>query len=330
MEEEQIYNLFAKHFSGETTPDEENIINLWLKEDPLNKDQYDEMKNLWGSTSPADSSWDVDRAWKNLAANTIVKQKHVFTLSFITRTINARFRYANIAAVFLVIICGYFLIKQSGVLNQRSKEIILPDNSKVMLNGSSRLKYPKRFNGNSREVDLDGEAYFEVAHNPSYPFVVHSGKISTTALGTKFNVSCFASDKSITVSLIEGKVKISKKELNEVQPIVILQPDQQLVYSREANVSTVEQFDADKTIGWKDDILKFDNEPLSQIFVRLERAYGPKFELGVNSFKDFKVTANFKKESCLTVTEVLKKLTGLRVKTTKENNEVKTITFEEK
>lgn len=346
MQEEQIYNLLAKHFSGEATPDEEKIINVWLQENPLNKGQYDEMKSLWNVTVSNNSDWNVDAAWKNLSAKTNIELKSINMSSFTNRIFNTRNRYTNIAAVFLVIFCGYFLMNQFGVFNRNDKdnivwvekvtalgekaEIFLPDNSKIILNGSSKLKYPKQFDGDKREVELEGEAYFEVTHKPDFPFIVHAGNISTTVLGTKFNVSAFTNENNIAVSLIEGKVKVSRKESKELQPIIILQPNQQFIYNREAKISSVEQFDTDKTIGWKDNILIFDNESLVQVLARLERAYGTKFELAANSFKDFKVTANFKKEYCLTVIEVLQKLTGLEASTTKENDEIIKIVFEEK
>lgn len=338
--------MLAKYFSGETAPDEEDVIDEWLREDPLNKDQYEELKSLWSGTTSNNSNWDVNTAWKSLLTKTNIEQGRVYTNSIITKMAYNKYRYASIAAVFLVIICGYFLISQSGFLNRnKSKtiewiekvtapgekaEIVLGDNSRIILNGSSRLKYLKRFNGIKREVELEGEAYFEITHKPDSPFLVHSRNIITTVLGTKFNVSAFRNEKNIAVSLVEGKVKISKSEINEEQPIIVLQPNQQFVYSREAKVSTIEQFDADKTIGWKDNILKFENETLEQVLIRLERAYGTKFELTSNSFKNFKVTANFRKESCTTITEVLKELTGLVVNTIKENNEIKKIVFEEK
>ena len=342
MEEEKIYELLAKHFSGETTLDEEKVITTWLHEDPMNKEQFDEMKTIWNNTIPSNSNWDIDAAWKNLSTKTISETRRFSIPSFTYAT--TRTRYANIAAIFLVIICGYFLLNHSGIFNQKENirwiekvtsagekaEIILPDKSKIILNGSSKLKYPSRFESTKRVVELEGEAYFEVAHNPALPFIVHSGNISTTVLGTKFNVSAYKNEKNISVSLIEGKVKVSKKESNEEQPIIILQPDQQFVYSREAKVSTVKQFDVDKTIGWKDNILNFDDEPLDEVFARLNRAYEIKFELTAKSFKDFKVTANFLKESGITIAEVLQKLTGLKANIMKENNEVKKIVFEEK
>jgi transmembrane sensor len=143
-------------------------------------------------------------------------------------------------------------------------------------------------------------------------------------------VSAYKNGKNISISLIEGTVKVSRNESNQERPIVILHPDQQLVYNTEANASTVEQFDKDKTIGWKNNILKFDNEAFEEVLTRLEREYGISFELKADSYKDFKVTANFKNESSQTVTEVLQKLTGLGVNTIKDNNEVKKIIFEEK
>src|SRR5688572_8298430 len=88
----------------------------------------------------------------------------------------------------------------------------LPDGSTVLLNEGSKLEYPITFSGDTREVFLQGEGYFDIQHNPSKPFVVKTANVTTTVLGTAFNVKAFPSEKHITVTVTRGKVKVSKDE----------------------------------------------------------------------------------------------------------------------
>ena len=177
---------------------------------------------------------------------------------------------------------------------------------------------------------MEGEAYFEVTHDVIKPFIVHSGNISTTDLGTKFDVSAFPNEETIIVSLEEGKVEVSTNKSGTQKEDIILSPSQQLIYNKEKAISKIEQFDLEKTIGWKDNILVFDNEPLSKVLIPLERYFGVKFEIADQSLANRTIKANFKNNSFWTVTEVLKKATGLTYKTIQENNELKKIIFYEK
>jgi ferric-dicitrate binding protein FerR (iron transport regulator) len=204
------------------------------------------------------------------------------------------------------------------------------DGSKVTLNAKSKLKYPTSFTGKQREIYLDGEAYFEVQRDSSRPFIVHTGNLSTIVLGTKFNVNASQNEKTIEVSLIEGKVKIASGEQNNKKDMVILQPDQQLIYDKTTDVGTVNQFDELKVTGWKDGILKFDDESLAIVFKELEKMYGIKFEIAEQSYNNIKITANFKNESYLTIVEAIKKLTRLEYKIIKEANEPPKIVFDKK
>jgi ferric-dicitrate binding protein FerR (iron transport regulator) len=177
---------------------------------------------------------------------------------------------------------------------------------------------------------LDGEAYFEVQRDSSRPFIVHTGKLSTIVLGTKFNVNASHNEKTIEVSLVEGKVKVTSGEQSNKKDMVILKPDQQLIFDKTTAIGIVNQFDQLKVTGWKDNILKFDDEPLAIVFKELEKMYGIKFEIAKQSYSNIKITANFKNESYLTIVEAIKKLTRLEYKIIKETNEPPKIVFDKK
>lgn len=246
---------------------------------------------------------------------------------------------ASVAFILVLSLAAFYFL---GVFNNNSNEInwaenitqngqkiilSLPDGSSITLNGNSRLKYPQKFEAQIRDVYLEGEAFFNIAHDSSKPFVVHTKNISTTVLGTKFNVHAFSNSDEISVSLVEGTVKVTNKEKNGVKGNIILKPNQKLVYNLDNDISEVKGFDYLQEIGWKDNILVFNDEPLEKVFTRLEIAYGIKFELNNKAYEKIKITTKFENSTLTTVNEVIKKLTGLDYKTIAAKNIITKVIF---
>jgi len=169
---------------------------------------------------------------------------------------------------------------------QRTK-IALSDGTQVWLNSKSTLAYPQVFM-EERNVQLTGEAYFEVAPNPQKPFTVTVGEVKVTALGTAFNVSGFPETGQVQVALFEGSVKITTVAGQEI----ILNPDQMAVYRKGVldteNIQYAEQF------LWKDGIYGFVNEPLANIIHKLELYYDIRIEVADSSILGYKYTGKFR------------------------------------
>jgi hypothetical protein len=168
----------------------------------------------------------------------------------------------------------------------------LSDGTEVNLNYGSRIKYPRTF-GNTREITLSGEGYFDVAHNPEIPFVVRAGKLSVKALGTEFNVHAYPDDDVIETTLIEGKVVVEKICRNDKSRLIgEMTPGQHLAYRPDSHTAETTQGAVDKYIAWKEGKLLFDNESITEIAEKLERMFNVEFELADN-VKDFSYTATF-------------------------------------
>jgi len=151
--------------------------------------------------------------------------------------------------------------------------IVLADGTKVYLNAVSSIKYPTQFNGDQRVVELDGEAYFEVAKNKNKPFIVKSGDQDIEVLGTHFNVHAYTNESVIKTTLLEGSVAVSYKNQKEV-----LKPGQQSNVSEKFNKIGIKQVDTEAAIAWKNGRFKFDNADLKTVMRQLERWYGIKAE----------------------------------------------------
>lgn len=151
--------------------------------------------------------------------------------------------------------------------------IVLADGTKVYLNAVSSVKYPTQFNGNQRLVELEGEAYFEVAKNKSKPFIVKSGNQTIEVLGTHFNVQAYDNEAVAKTTLLEGSVAVSHKNQK-----AILRPGQQANVSDNFNKITVREVDTEAAIAWKNGRFKFDDADLKTVMKQLERWYGIKVE----------------------------------------------------
>lgn len=195
--------------------------------------------------------------------------------------------------------------------------ITLSDGSKITLNAASKIKYPLNFTEGRREIYLEGEAFFEVIHDSKNPFEVHTGQITTTDLGTKFNIKAFANSEIIAVSLVEGKISVLSENMKSG---IMLEPSRKFSFNKNKLSGTVDNFDRDETIGWIDNILVFHKEPLKNVLAGLTRMYGIEFTLTDALTGDKEITANFRKESYKTVAEAIRKAAELKYKTENDNN----------
>lgn len=150
----------------------------------------------------------------------------------------------------------------------KTAKIQLPDGSKVWLSACSRLIFPNKFLNNApREVRLIGEAYFEVTHDEARPFIVHSGNISTTVLGTTFNVRCFEGEQP-RVTLASGSVQVSSNGNQSVR----LTPGQQALFSSN-NTFKVDDADVEGVLSWLNGGFYFENQTLREVLTDIGRWY---------------------------------------------------------
>lgn len=148
-------------------------------------------------------------------------------------------------------------------------EVTLPDGTKVWLNAASSLKYPSSFAKNERKVELQGEAYFEVAKDKNRPFRVATKQQTVEVLGTHFNISAYNDETQVKTTLLEGAVNVSSGT-NSLK----LKPGQQaLLNLADAKLHLNPNVDVDKEMAWKNDLFAFDNDDLKTIMRQISRWY---------------------------------------------------------
>jgi ferric-dicitrate binding protein FerR (iron transport regulator) len=145
-------------------------------------------------------------------------------------------------------------------------QLVLSDGTKVWLNSASSLKYPVTFTGNKREIELSGEAYFEVAHNPHKPFRVISNGQIVEVLGTHFNVNAYADEPAIKTTLLEGSVKVQSNGVSKT-----IKPNEQ-VQLRNGSMNIVKA-DVNEATAWKNGFFYFKDDDIKSVLRQLARWY---------------------------------------------------------
>lgn len=188
------------------------------------------------------------------------------------------------------------------------KWIKLPDGTSVQLNNDSRLIYDQRFEGKEkREVTLYGEAFFDVAHDAAHPFVIHTGKITTTVLGTAFNISAYDHQKAVTVTVTRGRVMVQRAD----KTLAVLTPNEQLSWKIGQEYLNKQTVNAEKVTTWKAQDLIMDDITLLQASELISKRYGIEVLFKSDQVKTCRFTAAFLNRNNITqVTEVLSAITG--------------------
>jgi ferric-dicitrate binding protein FerR (iron transport regulator) len=173
--------------------------------------------------------------------------------------------------------------------------ITLSDGSTVRLNAQSSITYPENFAEELRELELIGEAFFDITKDKDRPFIVSSHKIQTTVLGTTFNINAYDS-AAVSVALVSGKVKVNATPDNQSfnQSEVYLNPGESAFYVGRSGDINIETFDEKKLVAWKDGIIYLSDAGYKQVFDQLSRWYGVEFEFANVPTKQWDYSGEFK------------------------------------
>ena len=172
------------------------------------------------------------------------------------------------------------------------KYVLLPDSTQVWLNASSSLEFPNHFNAVKREVTLSGEAYFDVKHADKTPFIIHTGKISTTVLGTAFNIKAYPDRENIIVSVSRGKVRVSYNNT----PVATLIKGQQVKVSSLYSTAVERKIAPTQVAAWQQGNMSYEDEALEDIIADLQRLYNVNIKIDNASIRNLKVSTAFRRE----------------------------------
>lgn len=294
MDKQYFIELLHKYLKGNATEAEQQFLasyyNLFQSEADvvalLSKEEKEKLKkNI------------QEAVWQNVSRLEQQEEKTISIKKWVLRV-------AAAAVIVGICITGFFLsrtpekqaVLQSVAKQYENRLIRLPDGSTVIVHAGSKFSYPSSFAGNAkREVYLQGEAYFDIKHNPSQLFIVHTGTLSTTVLGTAFNIKAFPQDADIVVTVTRGKVKIS--DHNTTLGVIV--SNQQIVYNKQQSVSTQNEVNAENYLSWKDQDLVFNNITVGEAAELLEERFKVRIVCYDSLIRSSRFTTTFTKGESL-------------------------------
>ncbi len=334
----RFIDLITRHFSNETTGSENEILAEWLKSDTENLKLFKEYQKTWEIFEKAriEEQMDLDAEWEKLEGKILeIKEIPVFNQQPVpairqqVKSIRYRFinrplpiyyqRVIKIAAVIILIAIPTFLFllylmqPESKKLNASTGiiESRLPDGTSVTLNTGSLLEYPSRFSGSKRDIILAGEAWFEVAHDKTKPFIISNGKVRIEVLGTSFYVNTKNTTGNIDVILSNGKIALYYNDRPSVQ--VLLTPGEKAEILKEQEKISKSSNDNENFLSWKTKIFVFNDDPMSEIIQALNKVYHANIKLTNNNISNCRITATFDNQSLESILNVLKSTVNLTI-----------------
>jgi ferric-dicitrate binding protein FerR (iron transport regulator) len=196
------------------------------------------------------------------------------------------------------------------------KVVHLADGTTVTLNAHSEIRYSSVYNGKTREIELKGEAFFDVARDVGRPFIVHAGKASTQVYGTAFNISAYPDASQLRIALQHGKIGVRYDGVAGTERI--LSPGELLICDKADDSFTLEKQPAADMNAWTTGKISFYKTPLSEVFRDLGSRYGKHFDYDIAVGKRA-ITGSYNDASLQQVIQYLHFLTGLRFTQSKDH-----------
>lgn len=274
--------LLMKYVKGDVTPEEQEKVICWLDESPEHMRQFRSLRKLYDI-----SIWNCNEDVHEVNKKSSIFMKPVFL------------EFLKVAAVILVTFLGTrfffgFNEEHAGMqtvvvpAGQRA-ELYLADGTKVWLNSRSTLKFPDRFDDDARNVELDGEGYFDVSRNEKAPFTVHTSKYNVKVLGTEFNVKSYSDRNYFSTSLLKGSVEVSNT--NNSQSVLLKPQEQALANDGRLVVKKIQ----DKNyFRWKEGLLCLDDESISELIAKLELYYDVDIIVKKQSLMKYRYSGKFR------------------------------------
>jgi len=308
-----IYNLITKKLDGDITQEELQSLNDLILI-PENKKIYDDLTQIW--SADIDNSINVD------VAAAFEKVEKRFEANKKGKVIPFKFLYAAAAIIVLVLVSTYFirLNTQTNVSNNEIASVtkplvtpnvkklefvesvnVLQDSSVVDLNKNSKIVYSSNFGETTREVELEGEAFFTVTSDTSKPFIIHTPEIDVKVLGTSFFVNATPGSPVVDVVVKTGKVWVNSKNNKEG---VVLTAGQKIRYNTETK--NFEDFDLDENkLFWKTKRLRFRRIKMQEVAKEIENLYNVTIVLDKKS-KSLPLNSTFENKTIEEVLEIIK------------------------
>lgn len=326
---QKIWTLITRHLSGEASPAEGKELRQWLDTDPKNREFYENIAASWNAT-PGES---VDAPFLFDYEGGLGKLRDKMDRGgrFPVQKRKPLKRPSNIpvlslAAVVLgcLLAASVFMTLQVWEIpaevvtystsDSEQRIITLPDGSVVRLNRNSRIEYSENSGKESRDVHLEGEAFFNVSENPERPFVIRADGAVVQVLGTSFNVK--GGDR-VMVAVEEGLVSF-RHVGHEEKSGAHLSAGQFGMLSEDGREVVIENTDIENYMGWMNGYLRFSDMPFSEVIKQLERIYGVEHAIAEAPVREYRLTVYSERMQMEEVLETIALALDLKYKRQKD------------
>jgi ferric-dicitrate binding protein FerR (iron transport regulator) len=294
MNKELYIDIFEKYINNSASEEEiRQLISIIETNAGLNRWFEEQIRN-----APAEINEDLkQRMFRNIQAQTETSQTNE---SRVKIALKKTLRIAAAIALPIALIYGLYHYQERDSIHQidnnalvisaepgEKANITLPDGSRVWLNSASQLTYSNTYNQKERLLQLDGEAYFEVAHDVERAFIVQCMDIKTEVLGTTFGIKAYKEDSLVSVVLIEGKVQVTFANKTK-----IMKPDERIVYNKSNRKLSNKTVNPTDFTAWRENRLRFENETLQDIAKTISRIHNIDYTFEDESLKSLKFTGS--------------------------------------
>lgn len=306
-------------------------IEHWLSLSPENKARLDELEAAWvesGKLKIRPVVVDVDDAWSTLSAKMDADEQKSVSIAPKQQRVSFIQTFTRIAAV-VVLAVGLWAIRdailkpklQMFASEERIEQLDLADGSRVSLNENTTIIVPNEFAEGTRELEIEGEAFFEIKPDKAKPFIVRADEAYIKVLGTSFNVKALEASRDVEVFVEEGMVKLyAIEELSNDTASVILTVGETGVYDRDTKeVMKVAETSAE-VLFWLDKTLIFEETRLSRVFEILAISYEAEISVEDSTISNCELDATFKNEEIDYILEVIAITFGLEVEKTDQRS----------
>lgn len=340
-EYEQMDELLILYLKGKATDQQRIEARSWINESPEHHKYFDALKEFYQiqDINYQPGKFNVTQGWNKVEAG---YYKELYQREIINNdesgSIFLKIALPVAAAILLAFLTGFFVFKHLTTKYQLNtiayneinvplgakSQITLSDGTKVWLNAGSKFRYPVLFTKNKREVFLEGEAFFDVTHNPEKIFLVKTADITVKVFGTQFNVKSYPEENKVTTTLVQGSVAI---QTSDKTPDTYLKPNQTATFykantahreeeykksevkSEEVSTKTTlvvaKEIDPQPVTSWKDNRWIIDSEELGQLAVVFERRYNVKISFADSSLKKYTFTGSLTNETFEQVLKII-------------------------
>lgn len=278
-------DILYKFFEGKASPKEQRLIGQWLDESEKHKEVLVRERMVFDAM---------------IVSGGITDRQSVQSRKKRTRVVFMEL--LRVAAVILVmfLVGGYIYVRKMEEIRLANNIVTVPvgqrvnlqlsDGTSVWLNASSEIIYPAYFSGSTREIHLNGEAYFEVEHNASKPFIVHTETFDIKVLGTKFNVEAYKGMEGFTTALMEGSVEVTDRKNKDKS--VRLYPAQKVAFRNgELCKSPIDNYDVYR---WREGLICFKETRFADLMRQLEKNYGVRILINNEAVKEKVFSGKFR------------------------------------